>query len=212
MSKVNFSKVKNSDPVSYLSSQDPLLARVIAKVPRPVWERRNAYFRELVESIISQQLSEKAADTISKRFSALFSTKSFPDPNAILTIHPEKIRAAGISYAKISYIKDLAERVETKSLVLERLVKLPDVEVINELTKVKGIGRWTAEMFLIFGLGREDVFSYGDLGLRNAIQKLYRLRKPLTLQRAERISLRWKPYRSWACRYLWESLTLKESG
>lgn len=198
------------DPLTHLANADPVLAVVIGRFPVVTITKSQNYFARLVESIISQQLSEKAADTILARFLALFKTKTFPTPKQVLTLDSEKIRHAGISYAKISYIKDLAKRVDDKTLNLTVLDQLPNEKVIEYLIQVKGIGRWTAEMFLMFGLGREDIFSFGDLGLRNAFTKLYKLRKPLTEKKALQISQKWKPYRTWACRYLWASLNLKD--
>lgn len=139
------------------------------------------------------------------RFLALFKG-TFPAPKEILKIDEEKIRACGISYSKISYIKDLARHVEEKKIDLEKIEQMKNEEAILALTAVKGIGRWTAEMFLIFSLEREDVFSHGDLGLKNAIKQLYGLRKHPSPERARAISDKWKPYRSLASRYLWASL------
>ncbi|MEK9178784.1 MAG: DNA-3-methyladenine glycosylase 2 family protein, partial [Patescibacteria group bacterium] len=117
----------------------------------------------------------------------------------------EKIRSAGISYQKISYIKDLAKKFQNKQIEFDKFDKLTDEKIIDELVSVRGIGRWTAEMFLIFGLGRPDVFSYGDLGLRRAIERLYKI-QDLSEIEAIRISEKWKPYRSVASRFLWKSL------
>lgn len=208
-STYNMRKVEIIDPETYLIAQDPILGTVISKLPKFTQTKSTNHFKKLIESIISQQLSEKAADTIFNRFISLFPKSIFPTPQAVLAMDTEKIRKAGISYSKISYIKDLAEKIHNKSLDFTRIHELTDIEVIDYLMKVKGIGRWTAEMFLMFGLGREDIFSYGDLGLRNAIQKLYKLKKHPTTKQAEKISQRWIPYRTWACRYLWASLTLK---
>ena len=201
--------MQKNDPIIYLKTVDPILATVIRLVPRPKWETYTDYFQALVESIISQQLSTKAGDTIVRRFIQLFGDGMFPTPRQVLQMDTEKIRAAGMSYAKIRYIKDLAERVENKKLYLHKINDMQDEEIIEHLIQVKGIGRWTAEMFLMFALRREDVFSYGDLGLRNAMQKLYKLRQHPTSKQAEKISAKWKPYRTWACRYLWKSLDIK---
>lgn len=201
---------KKADPIDYLRTIDPTLAKVIVKVPRPEWHAYSDYFQALVESIISQQLSTKAGDTIVRRFIKLFGVGKFPTPRQVLHIDAEKVRGAGLSYAKIRYIKDLAQHVEDKKLHLHKINNMQDEEIIEHLIQVKGIGRWTAEMFLMFALRREDVFSYGDLGLRNAMQKLYKLRNHPTPKQAEKISNKWKPYRTWACRYLWKSLEIKE--
>lgn len=117
------------------------------------------------------------------------------------------MRSVGLSGQKARYIQDLAQKVTNKELVLEKLNMLENEEIINELVKVKGVGRWTAEMFLMFALRREDIFSYGDLGLRKAIQKLYGLKKEPTQKQAEKIAKNWIPYRTYACRILWKSLS-----
>jgi DNA-3-methyladenine glycosylase II len=203
---MNTSQIK--DPIEYLKVVDPVLIKIILLVPRPTWELETDYFRSLVESIISQQLSGKAADTITRRFEKLFAKIPYT-PVDILKLTDEGIRAVGISYGKVSYIKDLAKKTLEKALDFERIHTFSDEEVIVHLTQVKGIGRWTAEMFLMFSLGREDVFSFGDQGLKNAIEKLYKLRKPLNHKKAEQISARWRPYRTWVCRYLWRSLEIE---
>lgn len=161
-------------------------------------------FEELVYSIIGQQLSDKAAATIYKRVIETIKSNP-PTPSAILAVDDEKLRGCGISYSKISYIKGLSRAVKEKKLILEKLLEMEDEEVITELIKLKGIGRWTAEMFLIFNLKRVDVFSMGDLGLRTAVAKLYGVSRD-DIKTIEKISLSWKPYRSIAARYLWKSL------
>ena len=126
-----------------------------------------------------------------------------------MKIPDQKIRDAGLSWAKVKYLKDLADKVKNKVIHLEKLDTLSNEEVITELTKVKGIGPWTAEMFLMFTLGREDVFSHGDLGLKNAIKKLYGFKKDPTRKQVEKIIARWTPYKTYACRILWKSLEIK---
>ena len=198
---------KRSDPVKFLQKADPVLAEVIKRVPRPEWQPSGEHFLRLVKEIINQQLSDKASATITERF-----LKLFPDgvvkPKLVLKLSDEHIRQSGISYAKVSYIKDLASKTLAGKLDFEKIRKLSDAAVMEHLIQVKGIGRWTAEMFLMFSLGREDVFSYGDQGLKNAIKRLYRLKKHPTPRQAEKISSKWRPYRTWACRYLWASLDL----
>lgn len=203
LSKTDFQKAK-----AYLQNVDPILAVVTQRIPLEERQPNGKYFENLVESIISQQLSIKAADTIFARFVALFETNTFPEAAQILLMPDEKIRAAGLSYSKIAYIKDLSEKVSKGILDLEKVVLLSDEEVILHLTDIKGIGRWTAEMFLMFSLGRPDVFSYGDLGLRNAMRNLYHLKTHPSEKQAKKISDKWKPYRTLACRYLWKSLEL----
>ncbi len=161
-------------------------------------------FKALVHAIISQQLSSKAAATICGRFDALFSGK--PTPSGVNALPDDRLRSVGLSGQKLGYIRDLASRVENETLVLHKLDAAPDDAVIDALTQVKGIGRWTAEMFLMFRLHRADVLPVGDLGIVKAVQKAYRLRKAPTPERLTRIGEAWRPYRSVACWYLWASL------
>jgi DNA-3-methyladenine glycosylase II len=196
--------------IRHLTKVDPVLGAAIKRIPQPQIKRRRAnHFRALVQSIIAQQLSDKVADVLILRFRKLFPGRAFPTPQQVLQMPDEKIRATGISYGKISYIKDLAHRVHSKELVLHKLKHWPEKQIIEYLVQVKGIGRWTAEMFLIFSLERPDIFSHGDLGLRNAIQKLYGFKKPPTVKQVEKIVAKWSPYRSLASRYLWRILDEK---
>ena len=167
---------------------------------------RNAsdYFIALCDEIVSQQLSIKVSDVIFGRFKMLF-PKGKITAEGVLKLSHEQLRGVGMSNAKAKYIRDLAEKVEQKEVHLEKLKNMSDEEVIVELTKIKGIGRWTAEMFLMFTLGREDIFSHGDLGLKNAIIRLYKIENP-TKEEIEKIVIKWSPYRTYACRILWESL------
>ncbi|KKQ75544.1 MAG: putative DNA-3-methyladenine glycosylase [Candidatus Woesebacteria bacterium GW2011_GWB1_38_5b] len=165
-------------------------------------------FIDLVETIINQQLSDKAAATIFGRFKKLFPEEKIT-AEKLLKIPDEKIREAGISYSKIKYIKGIAQQIKNKKLNLKNLENLSDEDVINELVKLKGIGAWTAEMYLMFTLARPDVFSAGDLGLQNAIVKLYKIKQKPTRERLLEISIKWSPYRTTASRILWRSLDLK---
>ena len=153
----------------------------------------------------SQQLSNKAAATIFNRFLSLFPKERVPQPEEILKLSEEILRSCGVSHQKASYLKSLAEEITSQKLVLENLHLLEDEEVVLELTKVKGVGRWTAEMFLIFSLGRQNIFSVGDLGLRSAVAKLYGVNREDKIK-IEEISKSWSPYRSLASLYLWKSL------
>src|SRR3989338_8413531 len=191
---------------TYLCGKDKKLAKIIKQHELSPLELHEDYFRELTESIIGQQLSVKAADTILKRFYLLITGPITPEK--VIRLNDEKIRKAGISYQKISYIKDLAKKFQDGEIEFKKFSKLTDEEIIEELVRVRGIGRWTAEMFLIFGLGRPDVFSFGDLGLRRAIEKVHGI-KELGETDAMKISETWKPYRSVASRYLWKSLDNK---
>lgn len=196
--------------IEHIKRADKKLGAIAERTPLKKIENKGSHFETLVESIISQQLSIKAADTIFSRFKKLFRGSKFPAPKDIIKIDLQKLRSVGLSGQKASYIKDLASKVLTKEVDLSTLEKLRDEEVIIHLTKVKGIGRWTAEMFLIFSLARPDVFSYGDLGLKNAMQKIYGLRKHPSPKKAAEISDKWKPHRSAGSRLLWASLNNKK--
>ena len=185
--------------------KDRKLAKVIDQVGiynLPITE--NPY-ESLVEAIITQQLSGKAADSISARFRDIYG--KFPKPADVLKTSDGKLRKAGLSYMKVSYIKDLSNKVESKELRLSHMKNLTDEEVIEQLTIVKGIGRWTAEMFLIFSLGRQDVLPVGDLGLKKGIQRLYSLSELPEKEEMEKIAQKWRPYRSVATWYLWRNLS-----
>lgn len=192
--------------IIHLKSVDFVLASLFNKYPVVILHPHTNYFQSLAEAIISQQLSGKAATTIITRFKKLFPGTDFPSPKQVLRKKDSDLRSVGISGSKASYIKNLAKAVEEKTVHFTDVAKLTDEEIIEMLTKVKGIGRWTAEMFLIFSLGRLDVFSCGDLGLRNAIKKLYSLRKDMSPKQLHKLSLRWQPYRTCASLYLWASL------
>lgn len=183
---------------------DPILQKLEKIYPAPQFRDRSAFlFENLLESIISQQLSVKAADTIYGRFKKLFTDSTFPNAKDILKIEDQKIRDAGISFQKISYIKSVADAFVSDLIDIEKIKKMTDEEVIATLTQIRGVGKWTAEMTLIFTLNRPDVFSVGDLGIRNAITKLYGITDK---DKMEKLAEKWKPYRSYACWYLWRSL------
>jgi DNA-3-methyladenine glycosylase II len=159
----------------------------------------------LLRSIVGQQLSTKAARSIYERLTAMFGGRT-PAPAELLEADPEAIRAAGLSRAKVAYLRDLAARVEDGELEIDRLPELSDAEVASELTAVKGLGRWTADMFLIFHLGRPDVLAVGDLGIRRAVERAYGLPAAPGPEELGRIAEPWRPHRSLACLYLWRSL------
>ena len=167
-------------------------------------QSRRDYFIALCREIISQQLSGKAANSIFKRFLELFGPKQLT-PRAVLQMPDQQIRDAGLSWAKIKYLKNLAEAVETGQLDLKKIDQLDDADVIAALTRIKGVGEWTAEMFLIFTLNREDVFSFGDLGLKKGIAKVYQVGNP-DRDRIEKIITPWSPYKSYGSIALWHSL------
>lgn len=191
--------------INHFKKVDPTLYEAIRGFKFPQSTRGMNCFADLCEIIIQQQLSEKAGDTIFKRFQQLFPNGKITPANA-LKIPDEKLKNAGSSKSKVQYIKNLAQHMIEKTIQLDQLDQFENDQVVYELTKIKGIGRWSAEMFLMFSLAREDVFSYGDLGLRKAIQKLYKLKKEPTQKQAEKIASKWKPYRTYACRILWHSL------
>jgi DNA-3-methyladenine glycosylase II len=168
--------------------------------------QRSDHLSALVGAIVSQQLSTKAAATIFGRFLALFPDGQIPDASAIAALEDTALRNVGLSSQKVGYLRDLCARIADRRLVLDELDALPDELVIERLTAVRGFGRWTAEMFLMFRLHRPDVLPVGDLGIVNAVRKMYGLRKPPDPERIRRIGEAWRPYRSVACWYLWQSL------
>lgn len=196
----------------YLKKTDPILGELFGKYKPSVIRPSKNYFESLADAIMSQQLSGKAADTIIKRFKALFPKVRFPSPKQVLDKTDAELRSVGVSGAKAGYLKNLAQAFEDGTLNFRSLDKKTDEEIITMLVKVKGIGRWTAEMFLIFTLGRTDVFSFGDLGLRNAVKKVYRLRQDPSPKKLKQLSIRWQPYRSTASLYLWASLNNRQNS
>lgn len=186
-------------------SKDPILNKLVKQYGSPPnrEDRSEFLYEEIIESIIGQQLSGKAADTIFKRFLGLYKGSIFPRPKQLLDTDTEKLRGAGMSYGKAAYIKNVAQVFLDKTIDVETLKKMSDEEIITELTKIKGIGKWTAEMILMFTFRRTDVFSLGDAGLRRAIKNLYKIEKEKEILK---LAQKWKPNRSLACWYLWRSL------
>ena len=199
--------------VAALCAADPVMERLVeahgalvrADLKR---ERPGDAYGALLRSIVGQQLSTKAARTIYGRMLELFDGHA-PTPRQLLAVDPDRIRAAGLSRPKISYLRDLAEHVLNGELQLELLDDLPEEQVIEQLTAVKGIGEWSAHMFLMFHLGRPDVLPVGDQGIRRAVQIQYGLRKLPDPKRLEKIARPWRPYRTLACLYLWSALDNK---
>lgn len=188
--------------------RDPVLAAIIRRHGKcALGEARDRFdhFAMLVRAIVFQQLSTKAASTIHGRLTALMPGAQ-PTPAALATLSDDQFRTAGISRQKLIYLRDLAQKVGDGVVPLAELDAMADDEVIATLTKIKGIGQWTAEMFLIFRLLRPDVLPVHDLGIKNAIQRAYRLRKHPKPDRILRIGEAWRPYRSVASWYLWRSL------
>ena len=195
------------DPVRYLCQTDFRLGKVIRSIGKYSIKTTNDPFLSLTRSIISQQLAERVANVIYRRFLGYYNNIS-PRPEQIL-LTPDNIlkTKVGLSGKKIEYIKDLSARVIDRKLNLALTSEMSDDEIVNQLIQVKGIGKWTAEMFLIFCLGRPDIFPVGDLGVRKAIQKVYTLPDLPTPSTMLAISQPWKPYRSIATWYLWKSLS-----
>lgn len=197
--------------IRHLKKYDKRLAYVIDKIGPCTLKPQTDPFESIIDAIISQQLSMFAAQAIFNRFINYFKPKNFPDPEDILQANEEELRKLGISYAKIRSIKDLSAKVLSNEIHLEKINQLSDDEIISELIKVKGIGRWTAHMFLIFSLGRLDILPTEDLGIRKGIQKLYHLRNMPNELKVKEIARKnnWHPYCSIASWYIWRSLELK---
>jgi DNA-3-methyladenine glycosylase II len=194
----------------YLSKSDPALAKIIKSAGLADISPHSNYYWSLVDSIISQQLSVKVARTIELRFQDLFQD-ALPPPEAILEKSIEELRAVGLSNSKANYIKDLAQHIVDGRIDFSTFTGLSNEEIINELTDIKGIGEWTAQMFLIFCMGRLDVLAHGDYGIRKGVQKLYNLAAMPTPTQVIEIAKEnnWHPYESVACWYVWNSLDNK---
>ena len=193
--------------VAHLRRVDPVLGEIIARVRKapPPPRRAGTHYDALVRAIIYQQLSGKAAATIHRRFSELYPNKR-PRAHLVLATSDEALRGAGLSRQKIGYLRDLSARVVDGSLPLAHLGRLPDDAIIEHLVRVKGIGRWTVQMFLMFRLGRPDVLPELDLGIQNAIQRAYGLKKRPKPKDVIRLGTKWRPHATTACWYLWRSL------
>ena len=194
----------------HLQARDKVLSSVIAKYGLCNIEPHTDYYRELVESIVGQQLSVKAARAIRAKFVNLFGGE-FPSPEAILMTPPDELRAAGLSWAKVKYIQDLAQHVLDGKIKFDQFDTLSNEEIIKELVDVKGIGEWTAHMFLMFCMGRLDVLPVGDLGIKNGIRALYSLKNMPTPDQIIKLAKKnhWHPYESAASWYVWASLDNK---
>lgn len=197
----------------HLGNADPILLGVIERYGPCTLQPHDQYYQELVSSIVSQQLSVRAVQTIWNRFLDLFDGK-MPSPEVILKTDDDLLRTTGISRPKISYIKDLASNILDGRLQIDRLPDLSNDEIIRELTAVKGLGVWSAHMFLIFSIVRLDVLAWGDLGVRKSAQRLYNLANLPTRDDLEDLSARnhWAPYQSVVCWYLWKNLDNKPTS
>ncbi|HUO73752.1 MAG TPA: DNA-3-methyladenine glycosylase 2 family protein [Solirubrobacteraceae bacterium] len=201
-----------SDPLEHLRAADPVLRALIDELGGldglgdPRAGRPDDHYGALVRSIVGQQLSMHAARAIYTRLTERFDGRT-PTPAEVLADDPDALRvAAGLSRAKVAYLRSLAEHVRDGSLELERLDDLPDEQVTAELTAVRGIGLWSAQMFLMFHLQRPDVVASGDLGIRRAVMIRYGLDEMPAPAAVDAIAEPWRPYRTLACRFLWRSL------
>ena len=193
--------------LEHLRANDLIIAELIARYPAPTFHKHGNYYQELVDSIISQQLSVKAARAIETRFKDLYGG-IFPSPEQILDTDIEVLRSVGISRPKARYIQDLAMKILDGSVKFDHFDQQSNEEIFAELTAVKGIGEWTAHMFLMFCMGRLDVLPIGDLGIRNGVTALYGLTATAVPQDVIDIANthQWKPYESVASWYVWQSL------
>jgi len=214
--------------ILHLKKCDPVMRGVIERIGSCRMEYSEPVFHSLAEAIVYQQLNGKAAETICKRFTALSGDPITPE--GILKLTPEKMRSAGLSKQKSAYLIDMAERAHRGELDFSRLPEMSDQEVIAHLTQVKGVGVWTAHMFLMFTLRRPNILPVGDFGVRMAMHRHYLERRARngrvqgkgrakkvkiklpTPEQMEKIAKRWEPYRSIACWYLWQSLDTKTMG
>ena len=193
--------------INHLKKCDPVLRGIIERVGPFRMQYGVPQFCSLAEAIVYQQLNGKAAETIFKRFAALAGDPLTPE--GILKLSDEQFRGVGLSKQKSAYLKDLAQKAAAGILDFSKLPELPDEEVIEHLTQVKGIGVWTAHMFLIFSLRRLNVLPTGDYGVQMALKRHYRKRKLPKPKDMEKIARAWEPYRSVACWYMWRSLDIK---
>lgn len=195
------------EALKHLSDIDLRMSELISIYPQPSFSPHKNYYQELSSSIISQQLSVKAAATIEGRFKDLFNG-TFPLPEQILQKDIDQLRAVGLSRPKAGYIQDLAAKVIEGTVDFSKIDSLSNQEIVDELTKVKGIGEWTVHMFLMFCMGRLDVLPVGDLGIRNGIGKLYGFQSVPTPEEVQLIAKKneWHPYESVASWYIWQSL------
>lgn len=191
--------------IQHFKKVDPVLHAAINGEDWKTLTRIHDHFMGLCRIIVGQQVSTKAAQSIFNKFCTLFSRKK-PTAKRALQLTVVKLQSAGLSRSKAAAIHDLAQHIVDKKLHLKKFAQMGNDEIVTELVKVRGIGPWSAEMFLIFYLGREDVFSPGDLGLRTAIMKLYKKRALPSPEAATKLAECWSPYRSYACKILWDTL------
>ena len=198
----------NQAAILHLSTADPVLGAVNAQAREIHPRAHEDLYLALLRAIVSQQISTKAAAAIWKRFQALFPPEGYPEPREVLQMDEDLMRSAGLSRQKVGYLKAIAEYNERGLLDYEHLTRLSEEEFTLHLTAIRGVGRWTAQMLQMFALDQPDVFSEGDLGVQNAMRRLYGLEETgrALQKRMLVIAETWRPYRSLACKYLWQSL------
>ncbi|MGZ8365710.1 MAG: DNA-3-methyladenine glycosylase family protein [Nitrospira sp.] len=206
---------QNVDPTGYLSKVDPVMGRLIVEIgPFTLKPKiRRSPFESLVRAVAYQQLHDKAAESILKRFIRLFPGRKFPRPDDLLAMNVASIRGAGFSHAKVSALRDLAAKTLDGTVPTTRtIMQCEDEAIVQRLTEVRGIGRWTVEMLLIFQLGRPDVLPINDVGVRNGFRIAYSRRSMPTPKHVSRYGERWRPYRTVATWYLWRTADREKQG
>ena len=183
--------------------KDKNMKVLIKKFGRPDFNQGQDYFQSLLRSIVFQQLSGKAAQTIYERLVSLIPKTSNLCPNEVLKLNKNEMRKAGLSFQKINYVRNLADYFENNSLQKKNVEEMTDEEISKELIQIKGIGQWTVDMFLIFTLSRADILPYKDLGIQKGIMKFLNMKKLPSKKEMEHCSRKWMPYRTIACWYLW---------
>lgn len=189
--------------------RDKIMTSLVKALPAPATKTSEDLYLSLLDAIVGQQLSTKAADSIFLRFRALFKDK-YPDAKKLLKLSDEKLRGVGLSNAKVNYVRNIAEHHIKQPITSERLSQLGDDEIIAELTAIKGVGLWTVQMMLMFAMGRPDVFAVGDLIIRKMMVEHYKVTETgaAQIKRLHEIAAHWAPQRTLACRYLWASRDL----
>ena len=191
--------------LAHFDKRDPVIVRVIRNIGPFRLKRNKNYFQVLCKAIIAQQISTRAADSITTRFHGLMNG-AIPTPKRVAALSNESLRAVGLSRQKIAYVKDLSQKFLHKTIRPHKLPFLSNEEIIQILTTVHGIGRWTAEMFLIFSLNRLDVLPVGDLGLRTALGNIYKMRAIPSIKRVRTLGKKWRPFETVATWYAWRTL------
>ena len=194
---------------NHFAKNDPIIFQLLTQLEEKgtnfTLSQSSDYSADLCEAIVNQQLSEKAGRTIYNRFLDLLPNRVVT-PTGVLALTEESIRTAGMSWSKVRFIKSLATSFIEKHIDFDTIHTRTDEEVLAQLITLHGIGKWSAEMFLMFSLGRENIFSFGDVALRRAIEKIYGFKKEPTGKQIEKIVQKWSPYKTYACRILWRSL------